>query len=277
MRGLIRRVTVYGKMVNAGYDAIESLNVGSALFLSVAYTLQIYFDFSSYCDMAIGVGKMINISLPINFNSPYKALTIDEFWDRWHMTLTTFLTRYVYIPLGGNRKGTLRTYINIMIVFLVSGLWHGASLTFVLWGFVHGCAMIVSRFIKKSDFKIPKLISHVITFLVVDLAWIIFRAGSFSTLKKMAAAFLNPGLLLIDDITSAFDRIGFFNFDNTGNPLFALVFVIVGLGIVFIPKNSLELTESCKWKIPSAICSGLLLVFCLLSLTGTTSYIYMRF
>ena len=133
--GLGKKVLIadmFAGAVNWGYGNVTALNSTSALFVSFAYCIQIYFDFSGYSDMAIGISRMLQMDLPVNFNSPYKAVTILEFWDRWHMTLTRFLGKYLYIPLGGNRKGKLRTYLNIMIVFLYSGLWHGASWTFIL-------------------------------------------------------------------------------------------------------------------------------------------------
>lgn len=115
-------------------DANAALTSLETLIVSLCYTFQIYFDFSGYCDMAIGIGKMFNIEIPQNFNSPYKANSILDFWNRWHMSLTRFLRHYVYYPLGGSKKGTFRTYINVMIVFLVSGIWHGANGTFIVWG-----------------------------------------------------------------------------------------------------------------------------------------------
>lgn len=133
--GLGKKVLIadmFAGAVNWGYGNVTALNSTSALFVSFAYCMQIYFDFSGYSDMSIGISRMLQMDLPVNFNSPYKAVTILEFWDRWHMTLTRFLGKYLYIPLGGNRKGKLRTYLNIMIVFLCSGLWHGASWTFIL-------------------------------------------------------------------------------------------------------------------------------------------------
>lgn len=268
---------VYGRMVDAGYNALDAMNLGSALFVSVAYTLQIYFDFSGYCDMAIGIGKMLNIELPINFNSPYKAATIDEFWDRWHMTLTRFLTRYVYIPLGGNRKGLVRTYVNIMLIFLLSGLWHGASLTFVLWGFLHGGAMVFSRIFKSAIVRIPRVISQVITFLFVNFAWIIFRAGTFTTLRGMLRAFIRPGFYLTEELTGAFNKVGVFTVNLGNKPLTMLTFVIIGLVLVFVPKNSNEIVENCKWKWYSAVSAAILLILCVLSFTGTSTYIYLRF
>lgn len=135
--GLAKKVILadsFGSAVNKGLQDVGHLSCTTALFVMLAYTLQIYFDFSGYCDMATSIGKMMNIDITLNFNSPYKATSISEFWRRWHITLTRFFTHYVYIPLGGNRKGMIRTYLNIMIVFIISGLWHGANWTFVLWG-----------------------------------------------------------------------------------------------------------------------------------------------
>lgn len=156
--GLGKKVLIadmFGSAADWGYANIVSLNTTSVVFISFAYTIQIYFDFSGYSDMAVGISRMLQLDLPINFNSPYKANTILEFWDRWHITLTRFYTKYLYIPLGGNRRGNMRTYINILIVFLCSGLWHGASWTFILWGGLHGCFMVFTRRFKKVFDKIP--------------------------------------------------------------------------------------------------------------------------
>lgn len=139
--GLGKKVLIadmFAEAVDWGYGNIAALNSTSAVFVSIAYSIQIYFDFSGYSDMAVGISRMLRLDLPINFNSPYKAATILEFWDRWHITLTRFFSKYLYIPLGGNRKGNLRTCLNTMAVFLCSGLWHGANWTFVLWGILHG-------------------------------------------------------------------------------------------------------------------------------------------
>ena len=135
--GMAKKVLIadtFSKVVVVGYTDVGALNMVSALIVMVCYSLQIYFDFSGYCDMALGIGYLFDMELPINFNSPYKAASIVEFWDRWHMTLTRFFTKYVYIPLGGSRRGRVRTYVNIFIVFFVSGIWHGANWTFLLWG-----------------------------------------------------------------------------------------------------------------------------------------------
>lgn len=161
--GLAKKVLIadlFGNVANIGFGDVAELNTLTALITMFAYTIQIYFDFSGYCDMATGVALMFNIKLPMNFNSPYKATTITEFWKRWHITLTRFFTQYVYIPLGGNRKGKIRTYINVLIVFLLSGIWHGANYTFIVWGILQGVGSVITRIFKdriekrKSCFKL---------------------------------------------------------------------------------------------------------------------------
>lgn len=146
--GLFKKVLIadtFAKAVNWGFSSYMNISSMDSFLVSLCYTFQLYFDFSGYCDMAVGIGNMFNIKLPNNFNSPYKATSITDFWSRWHMSLTRFLRQYVYIPLGGNRKGKVRTYINIMIVFLVSGIWHGANWTFIIWGIIHGAANCLNR------------------------------------------------------------------------------------------------------------------------------------
>ncbi|MCM1134577.1 MAG: MBOAT family protein [Clostridium sp.] len=146
--GLSKKVLLadtLGKAVDFGYGNLAALNSGDGLIVMLSYTLQLYFDFSGYCDMAMGIAGIMGYDLPLNFDSPYKASNILEFWKRWHMTLTGFFTRYLYIPLGGNRKGRARTYVNCLIVFFLSGIWHGAGWQFVVWGLLHGAAFAVTR------------------------------------------------------------------------------------------------------------------------------------
>ena len=134
-----------GKAVDFGYGNLAALNSGDALIVMLSYTLQLYFDFSGYCDMAMGIAGMMGYELPLNFDSPYKASNILEFWKRWHITLTGFFTKYLYIPLGGNRKGRMRTYVNCLIVFFLSGVWHGAGWQFIVWGMMHGVLFVLTR------------------------------------------------------------------------------------------------------------------------------------
>jgi len=170
---------------NKGFDTANTLNMLEAWVTSLSYTFQLYFDFSGYTDMAIGAALLFNIKLPINFNSPYKAINIQEFWRRWHITLTRFLKDYLYIPLGGNRRGTFRTYFNIFIVFLLAGIWHGAGWTFIFWGVIHGVALIVHRIWSTFAIKMPLVLAWVLTFNFVNIAWIFFRAKDFEDALKV--------------------------------------------------------------------------------------------
>jgi len=191
--GLFKKVIIadqFAVWADFGFQHHNSLSFVGALTASFSYTFQIYFDFSGYTDMAIGSALFFGISLPINFDSPYKAINIRDFWRRWHITLSRFLRDYLYIPLGGNRKGFRRSLINVLITFLLCGLWHGAGWTFVLWGLLHGIAMIFHAIWRKMSFKLSRLIAWFITFNFVNFAWIFFRAEdlgvAFDFLKALA-------------------------------------------------------------------------------------------
>ncbi|RJR19159.1 MAG: MBOAT family protein [Desulfobacteraceae bacterium] len=182
--GLLKKVVVadsFAVWVNEGFSNPSDLNFFTAWKTSLCYTVQLYFDFSGYTDMAIGAARVLNIGLPQNFNAPYLALDIQDFWRRWHMTLGRFLRDYIYIPLGGNRKSTFRTYFNLFLTFLIGGIWHGAGWTFVLWGAMHGTALCIQRLWKNLGLHLPKFLSWALTFLFVNAAWVIFRADSLQT------------------------------------------------------------------------------------------------
>ncbi len=192
------RVMVYVGPVFTAADNGASLTFFEAWGGVLAYTIQLYFDFSGYVDMALGISLLFGISLPINFNSPYKSTSIIDFWQRWHMTLSRFLRDYLYIGLGGNRKGTLRRYINLLLTMLLGGLWHGAGWTFIIWGAMHGLYLCVNHawraFCKNRKSVLPEtlrtLLYGTITFLAVVVSWVFFRAGSaegaLQILKGMA-------------------------------------------------------------------------------------------
>lgn len=148
---------------------------------AILYTLQIYYDFSGYSDMAIGLGKMFGFDFLENFNYPYIASSIQDFWKRWHISLSTWFKEYLYIPLGGNRKGNFKTYVNLLIVFFVTGLWHGAGYTFIFWGLYHGVFLVLERAFLGQFLKKPiwKMISHIYTILVIVVGWVFFRASGF--------------------------------------------------------------------------------------------------
>ena len=167
-----------------------SLSTPAAWIGVCAYAFQIYFDFSAYSDMAIGLGRMFGFRFPENFNSPYKAKSITEFWRRWHISLSSFLRDYLYIPLGGNRKGTARTYINLMLVMLIGGLWHGAQWTFIAWGAIHGGMLALERFTTRHcrGSFLPPPVKIIATFIVVLVTWVFFRAENFEVAGRYLGA-----------------------------------------------------------------------------------------
>ena len=178
--GLAKKVIVAGVFANGanfGYAHGKDLSPVECVLTILCYTLQIYFDFSGYCDMASGMARMMGVELPVNFNSPYQALSVKDFWGRWHITLSRFFRQCVYIPLGGNRRGTAAACRNIMVIFLLSGLWHGAGWGFLVWGALHGAAQVLERLLKGKA-SLPKPLAWALTFLFVNIAWVFFRAGS---------------------------------------------------------------------------------------------------
>ena len=186
--GLFKKVVIadtFAQWATQGFDVAKSLNMTEAWVTSLSYTFQLYFDFSGYTDMAIGAALLFNIRLPMNFYSPYKAVSIQDFWRRWHITLSHFLRDYLYIPLGGNRKGRFRTYLNLFITFLLGGIWHGAGWTFVAWGALHGTALVIHRVWRDLQLKMPKLLGWFITFNFINLAWVFFRAKNFDDALKV--------------------------------------------------------------------------------------------
>ncbi|MCR4754299.1 MAG: MBOAT family protein [Lachnospiraceae bacterium] len=270
--GLAKKVLIadtIAKAVDGGYDRLSEVTALGAVALILGYTLQIYFDFSAYSDMAIGLGYFFHIDLPENFNSPYKARTIDEFWDRWHITLTRFFTRYLYFPLGGSRKGRVRTYINILIVFILSGLWHGAEWSFVLWGAMHGVAMLISRLIRdisgsgknsdddsiKNRIAFVSIIQTCITFIFVNVAWVFFRADNTSqAIDVISKVFKGGWNGMTEYIHELFGkvveiawllRLDVLNL-NDKVPGIILIFVLIALMFIcMLTHNSKELTD--RW------------------------------
>ena len=182
--------------VERGYAGAAHLGCADAWLLSLAYTFQLYFDFSGYTDMAIGMSLILGVELPFNFNAPYRAVSIQDFWRRWHMTLSRWLRDYVFIPMGGSRGGAFATSRNLFLTFLIGGLWHGASWTFVAWGALHGAASCVYRLWSGVGLRMPTLLAAALTFLFVNAAWVFFRApdlaGALHVLHAMASPSLEP-------------------------------------------------------------------------------------
>ena len=182
----------FAEIADKGFTALSG-NFFDAWGTALAYTFQIYFDFSGYCDMAVGIGLLFNICLPQNFNAPYLSGNISEFWRKWHITLGRFLMGSIYIPLGGSKCSKIRTCCNLMITFLISGLWHGASWLFVLWGFCHGAALVIHRIWNKFlGFAMPLFCGRVLTFLFVLLTWVLFRAETLAQAKGLYKGMFAP-------------------------------------------------------------------------------------
>ncbi|NCC73917.1 MAG: MBOAT family protein [Sphingobacteriia bacterium] len=248
-QGIRRFIIGLGKKVilanNMGYvaDSVfgsvpEELSVVTAWLGILTYSLQIYLDFSGYSDMAIGLGKMFGFTFLENFNYPYISKSVKEFWNRWHISLSSWFRDYLYIPLGGNRKGKWRTYINLIIVFFITGLWHGASWSFVLWGFIHGTFLIIER---ASGSKFPgKLFvpfQHIYTLLVVTLAWVLFRAENVS----FAGSYYKALFGLNASIPNVMVLIKTMNFEFY---LFLLLSILSASGLLSKANEKIELTLS---------------------------------
>lgn len=278
----------FSLLVNQAFTDVSNLGTVNAILVMLAYTFQIYFDFSGYSDMAIGIGKMMNIDIAINFNSPYKAIGIIDFWKRWHITLTRFFTKYIYIPLGGNRKGNVRTYVNIMIVFLVSGIWHGSNWTFIVWGLLHGVANVITRAIDKktgwfsqNKNKVLKVFLWLLTFVFINLTWVIFRADSlgqagefFRQLVHFAG--VKPDIELLKTMyVGGFELLGRFI------PKFSIVTVVGLFAFAFIAsvflKNTNERTLAFKPTYSKALLTTGLLFWCIMSFAGVSSFLYWNF
>jgi alginate O-acetyltransferase complex protein AlgI len=279
--GLFKKVIIadtFAIYANAGFNSTHVIHFLQAWITSLSYTLQLYFDFSAYTDIAIGSSLMFNIVLPINFNSPYRALNIQDFWRRWHITLSRFLRDYVYIPLGGNRCSEGRTLLNLTATFLIGGLWHGAGWTFVFWGFLHGLAMVIHRLWQKTGLIIPNLVAWFLTFQFINTAWIFFRADSFNTainiLKGMcglngfklpsALSFLKDFGIPWDTYESNFIRISFI--------------IVLGILLSILGKNSNEMEASFRPSFMQLSFSIILLSTSIFFMAkGQSEFIYFNF
>jgi len=251
---------------------------------ALSYTLQLYFDFSGYSDMAVGLGLMLNIRLAINFNSPYKAFSISDFWRRWHITLSNFLRDYLYIPLGGSRQGETRRYTNLIITMLLGGLWHGAGWTFVIWGALHGIYLSINHWWKLHGKTLPKSVGWTITFLAVVVSWVFFRArnatDAWQILQTMIGA---KGIVIASNYESLFGWLSpigvkftqsFPYLKGGGESLIVLVLLLVGVTVL---PNSNQMLQWFKPNLLWVIYLTTLAAFCLLSLNRVSEFLYFQF
>ncbi len=319
--GLSKKVLLadtFGAGVDYGYENITALGRADAVLVILFYALQLYFDFSGYCDMAVGLGRMLGIEIPLNFNSPYKAVNIVDFWKRWHITLNRFFAKYVYIPLGGNRKGEGRMYCNLLIVFFLSGLWHGAGWHFIVWGMLHGVLYAATRFwqrhIQKHDIHVVKsgrnekeateeqggagacaagvrrklmtIVSQILLFVYVSVAWVYFRAQDVAQANQMLLTAcrgkigkLSPDLAECFRLDEFWYVIKVLHLDNLSFSRYVLMFGILaaGLYLAMVGKNAVERTQGLQYKTGSAVVIAVLAVWCVLSFSGVSTFLYFNF
>lgn len=289
---------VLSLVVRYGFAQTFQLDTISTIFVILSYTFEIYFDFSGYCDMALGIGKMFNINLPINFNSPYKSKTVKELWNRWHITLSRFFITYVYIPLGGSKISKPRTLLNIMIIFTLSGLWHGAAWTYVAWGAMQGLLVIWDNLyiigIKGEQTKypcklyIPKWIGWLFTFSFFNLSLFFFRSesmlGAFQMFKNLFS-FTYTGKIF--EVASKFSIPEFYIFEKAVsiiNPSFSgylslflwMIYLLICFFIIS-RKNSLEIVENNKLSNKLFFFISILFVWCIISLSQVSTFLYFNF
>ena len=263
--GLFKKVIIadsFSSYVSNGFDIQEKLTFIEAWITSLSYTFQLYYDFSGYTDMAIGLALLFNIKLPINFNSPYKATNIQDFWRRWHMTLSRFLRDYIYIPLGGNKGKDLSTYTNLLITFFLAGIWHGAGWTFVLWGLLHAFAMIIFKVYSKLNIKLHFIFAWLITFNFLNITWIFFRAKEFEDAIKVLKGLIGLNGLGLSSIME-------------------FKFIILGLFVVLLitifTKNSIEKIDTFKADFKTLLFASLIFSISIIFLTRVSEFLYFNF
>jgi len=268
--GLFKKVVIADRlaiMVDYAYADYETINALSFLVASVFYSFQIYCDFSGYSDIAIGASAIMGIKLMTNFNLPYLSQSLTEFWRRWHISLSTWFRDYLFVPLGGSATGnSLRTFINLITVFLISGLWHGAAWTFIIWGLIHGIGVIMERIIgvskRKHGYGIKKYFAILFTFSIVTLAWVFFRAPDFSIAIQMLSSLLHFSFNDKLELGSHFNEILFAVF------VIAILLLKEKLILNFSPKNN--------WQYFGAL--GIMVACCyLFGVFNQQQFIYFQF
>lgn len=290
--GLSKKVLLadlLAKPVNFVFQSYDGLDSVSLIAGGVAYMLELYFDFSGYCDMAVGIGKMFGIDIPANFNSPYKSASVKEFWRRWHITLGRFFTTYVYIPLGGSRKSKIRTIVNTMIVFALSGLWHGANWTFVVWGLLHGLGVVFDVIKGKGhETKAGRVIGIIFTNIFVMLGWIIFRSDSlsaaFAYIKGIFAFrhFYSIGVvaehMTMSELYVVEKYLKMSRPQMVSTMYYYLFLVVLAVSVFIVTRrNTSEIVTTKKKGFGMALALAFLLMWSVISLSGVSTFLYFNF
>lgn len=267
-----------------GFDQAQSLNFFEAWFTSLSYTFQLYNDFSGYIDMANGVALMLNIHLPLNFNSPYKATSIQDYWRRFHITLIRFLRDHVYIPLGGSKRGNFRIYLNIVIIFIIAGVWHGTLISYILWGLLSSAAMIIHRIWSRSGMRLNRYLAWFVTFNFVNFANLVFRSTSLRDTGKILRGMLGMNGIMLSEKLSGIpvlnaSGISFGKWlNNIGGDKFYLIYFIVGAALIaFLGKNARELSEQMKPNLKWALFTALVLSVGLIHMTQVRVFLYYNY
>lgn len=313
----------FGSGVDYGYANIGLLGRADAILVILFYALQLYFDFSGYCDMARGIGRMLGIELPVNFDAPYRAVNIVDFWKRWHITLNRFFTKYVYIPLGGNRRGQARMYLNLLVVFLLSGLWHGAGWNYLVWGGMHGVLYVMTRFYQKNlkprfvhenagtpasrdtgkrassptagsagglaarlRHGIMTLVSRILLFLYVAAAWVYFRAANIAQANLMLRTAVGGTVGKVSMELAECFRVDEFwyvikvlRLDRMSYSRYILMWVILaaGLYLAMVGATAAQRAERMKYKAGSSAVFAALALWCVLTFSRVSTFLYFNF
>lgn len=282
--GLFKKVIIadtFSLWVDKGFQQVTPLSFLDAWATSLSYTFQIYYDFSGYTDMALGVALLFNIKLPINFNSPYRSLNIQEFWQKWHITLSRFLREYIYIPLGGNRRKEIRVQVNLLTTFLIGAFWHGAGWMFIFWGLLHGTAIVFLRFWRKLNISMPNVFAWFLTFNFINIAWIFFRAENWKVARNIL-----KGMFGLNDFILPFTLSDKLNFLKSFDFKFGLLgifekdfflLMLLSLSLVLVFRNSNQIIGSFKPNWMNALFAGFLFISSVLSLAKIKVFLYFNF
>ena len=274
--GLGKKVII-SSILGEVVDTIIGMDINNVTFtlswvVAIFYTLQIYYDFSGYSDMAIGLGKIFGFETAENFNYPYLAESVGDFWRRWHISLGAWFREYVYFPLGGNRKGTKKTYLNLMIVFLLTGLWHGASWNFIFWGLYHGFFQVIERLGLSKILKKSKILAHIYTISVFSFGWVFFRIGGFRVSLQYIARMLQPWKYKMSSY-SVFEIVNH-------RAWFIVAIAIIGCGLIqTVIKNKVKRVYNLRGgRLELLYCASIIIIsFSLLAGNTYNPFIYFKF
>ena len=274
--GLFKKIVLSDSLVyfvEPGFENFESLNTFSTWLVTFSFSLQFYFDFSAYSDLAIGSGLLFNIILPRNFNSPFKSLSIIDFWQRWHMTLTYFLTNYLFMGIARRFKelSFFKSMCSVLLTFFIAGLWHGPSWNFIVFGLWHGVCIVINHSFRKLNIKLNFVISWVLTIISVNIGFIIFRSINLHQAKIMILKLFFINTEKTEDL-SFFDIIGASLTIN-----YNTIFLIISIVIIFLNKNSNQYTDNFKPKIKYVFGIFFMFLLSFLTINSSNEFIYFNF